>query len=61
MINTSACEDYAHMMAAKHAKENTESAQHIQPQNAIARDCNVEMVGGGDADILGDDYEIGCK
>jgi hypothetical protein len=30
-------------------------------RNAITRDCNVEMVGSGDVDILGDDYDIGCK
>jgi len=25
------------------------------------RDCNAEMVGGSDADILGEDYEVGNK
>jgi hypothetical protein len=29
--------------------------------NAIIRDANVEMVGEQDADILGDDYDIGAK
>ena len=64
VFNDSCLCDIIHFIGQLSAARNIERSRTCvqQPQHAITnRDCNAEMVGSLDADILGDDYEIGNK